>query len=189
MDNGGVVPFNGSILSGGAPSWTEPSFDVLTPQLQVAANPITGNTQAVTETGPILTKAFQAYLGTFNAFAWGKAPYAPGENGGISGVVTYSITRAEHDPAYAAVEEWEPGIPRVQVNLYADADYDKVPDDVDQSGDFTPPDVDRYPLGNFPGPEDTDNGTVGVFDYGDAVQVTYTDSRVVFRLIRMHLPT
>ena len=91
--------------------------------------------------------------------------------------MTYSITRAEHDPAYAAVEEWEPGIPRVQVNLYADANYDKQPDDmVDGIAGFTAPDVDRYPLGNFPGAEDTDRNGNGTFDYGDAVQITYSDS-------------
>lgn len=41
-------------------------------------------------------------------------------NGGISGVVFYATTRAEDDPRFAAGEEWEPGIPRVQVNLYRD---------------------------------------------------------------------
>jgi len=43
---------------------------------------------------------------------FGKANYAPGENGGISGVIVYAITRAEDDPRYAVAEEWEPGIPR-----------------------------------------------------------------------------
>ncbi len=97
-------------------------------------------------------------------------------NGGISGLVTYSVTRAEDDPRYAATEEWEPGIPRVQLALYRDLTGDGVIDDLNGDGVVTPPDVDRYPLGNFPGPEDVDNGTVGTFDYGDAIQVAYTDS-------------
>lgn len=41
-------------------------------------------------------------------------------NGGISGTLTYATTRAEDDPRFAAVEEWEPGIPNVQVSLYRD---------------------------------------------------------------------
>jgi hypothetical protein len=41
-------------------------------------------------------------------------------NGGVSGVLFYGTTRAESDPRFAAGEEWEAGIPRVQVNLYRD---------------------------------------------------------------------
>ena len=41
-------------------------------------------------------------------------------NGGISGVLFYATTRAEDDPRFAAGEEWEPGIPNVQVALYRD---------------------------------------------------------------------
>ena len=40
------------------------------------------------------------------------------ENGGISGMVMYAVTRAEDDPELAAAEPWEPGIPGVTVNLY-----------------------------------------------------------------------
>ena len=41
-----------------------------------------------------------------------------------SGVVLYAVTRAEDDPAMAAAEPWEPGIPRIQVALYWDLDRD-----------------------------------------------------------------
>jgi hypothetical protein len=41
-------------------------------------------------------------------------------NGGISGVLFYATTRAESDPRFAAGDGWEPGIPRVQMNLYRD---------------------------------------------------------------------
>jgi len=71
-----------------------------------------------TELGPVLTQGVQAFLGQTNVFEWGKKAYAPGENGGISGVVMYAVTRAEDDPELAAAEPWEPGIPRVTVNLY-----------------------------------------------------------------------
>ena len=76
-----------------------------------------------TELGPVLTAGFQGFIGQTNAFLWGKGHYpdiAPGlaGNGGISGIVFYAITRAEDDPASAAAEPWEPGIPGVTVNLY-----------------------------------------------------------------------
>jgi large repetitive protein len=70
------------------------------------------------ETGPVLTQAFQGFLGQTSVIQFGKKAYGPGENGGISGVVYYSVTRAEDDPEWGAPEPWEPGIPRVRVNLY-----------------------------------------------------------------------
>jgi hypothetical protein len=39
-------------------------------------------------------------------------------NGGISGVVYYATTRTEEDPKFAVADPWEPGVPRVQFNLY-----------------------------------------------------------------------
>ena len=32
-------------------------------------------------------------------------------NGGIVGTVSYDTTRNELDPRYAAVEDWQPGVP------------------------------------------------------------------------------
>lgn len=129
-----------------------------------------------TETGPVLTQAMMLFADQTNELHFGKAAYAPGENGGISGIVYYATTRAEDDPRFAAGEEWEPGIPRVQVNLYTDADNDQLIDDLDLDGQVTPCDVDNHPLGNFPGDEDTDwNGNLA-FDLGDAIDVTWTDS-------------
>jgi hypothetical protein len=142
-------------------------------------NPNTGDNLSRTETGPVLTQAFQGFLGQTNRFEWGKTNYATGENGGISGVVFYAVTRAENDPRYAVGEEWEPGIPRVQVSLYQ-SDIDG--NILDQNGDavITPPDVDNYPLGwsegGAMGPEDVDNNGNGLFDLGDALRITHTDS-------------
>jgi hypothetical protein len=70
------------------------------------------------ERGPVLTQGFQGFLGQTNAFLWGKRHYPDGQNGGISGIVFYAVTRAENNPQYAAAEVWEPGIPGVTVNLY-----------------------------------------------------------------------
>lgn len=183
-------------------------------------NLVTPDNFSRTETGPVLTQAIQVFLGQKSILEFGKTDYvsftAPGfdteggfvpptfvgENGGISGLVFYSITRAEDDPRFAAAETWEPGIPRVQVNLYADGDIDSFPlgdfpggigdidwngngdldlddnviDDIDGDGGVTLADVDNYPLGNFPGNEDIDHNLNGTFDYGDAINVVYTDS-------------
>jgi len=129
-----------------------------------------------TETGPVLTQGFQAFLGQTNQIMWGKKPYVQGENGGISGMVFYAITRAEDNPAFAAPEPWEPGIPRIQVALYNDADADGKIDTANTDGVATLADVDNYPLGNFPGSEDFDYNNNGTNDQGDAIQVTHTDS-------------
>jgi hypothetical protein len=78
------------------------------------------NPVKTTETGPVLTRAYQIFAGQNQRYEWGKRPYGPGENGGISGIVFYATTRAEDDPRFAAGDGWEPGIPRVQVSLYKD---------------------------------------------------------------------
>jgi len=167
--------------------WDYPSWDVLTPQAQFNAdgspanNVNTGNNLSRTETGPVLLQAIQGFLGQTSVIEWGKAPYGPGENGGISGMVQYSITRAENDPAYAAAEPWEPGIARVQVNLYPDMNRDKKIDDLNEDGEQTLADVDNYPFGwrddpSQKGIEDDDWNGNGSFDLGDALQAVTTDS-------------
>jgi SdrD B-like protein/IPT/TIG domain-containing protein len=71
---------------------------------------------------------------------WGVRQYAPGENGGIVGSVTYAVTRNELDPRLAATEDYEPGIPGMLVELWqpvACADNpDPVTFDCDPSGDY-----------------------------------------------------
>lgn len=162
----------------------------LNPQPQPDINPNTGDNLSRTEAGEVLTQAFQLFLGQTNRLEWGKANYGPGENGGITGIVYYATTRAEDDPQFAAAEPWEPGIPRVQINLYQDTDMDGVIDDLNGDGCPTPADVDNYPFGNFPGSEDIkyelDTLTMepcdyietgsGAFSPGDAIQITTTDS-------------
>jgi hypothetical protein len=139
----------------------------LTPQIQAD-----GVSTTRTETGPaVLLEAFQSFLGTTNQFEWGKTNYLPSENGGISGIVHYSTTRAEDDPAFAGAEPWEPGIPRVPVFLYR-KDTAPVPSDpskiltVNGVPGIQLSDVDHYPFGwrdgGPMGPEDVKrNGTVG----------------------------
>ena len=150
-----------------------------------------------TETGVVLTQAFQGFLGQTNVIEWGKVPYDTNgptnddRNGGISGIVFYAITRAEDDPRFAAAEPWEPGIPRIQIALYNDADFNGVIDDENLDGCPTPADVNNYPFELVPGDEDfiyvLDTSTPEACDYirdlngsvfsdGDAIQITVTDS-------------
>jgi len=128
------------------------------------------------ETGPVLTQAFQGFMGQTNILEWGKTFYQPGENGGISGIVYYAITRAEDNPQYAAAELWEPGIPRIQMALYQDFDNNGEIDDINGVPGVQLADVDNYPFGNFPGPEDFNYSGDATPNLGDAIQVTTTDS-------------
>lgn len=163
-----VVDFGGAV-----PPIDEFPYDAKrTPQVQA------DGTFYRTETGPVLTQAMQAFLGQYNRIDWGKNNYVGRENGGLSGMIFYAYTRAEDDPQFAVGDTWEPGIPRVQVALYKDANNDGIIDDLDGDGKPTLADVDNYPQGNFPGlsGEDIDNGELGHFDYGDAVQIVYSDS-------------
>ncbi|MCL4301465.1 MAG: IPT/TIG domain-containing protein [Anaerolineae bacterium] len=53
---------------------------------------------------------------------WGKREYAPGENGGISGIVFYAVTRNEFNARLALNEDYEPGIPGVTMRLWGPGD-------------------------------------------------------------------
>jgi hypothetical protein len=103
----------------------------------------------------------QTFLGQSNHIEFGKKAYSGQENGGIAGIVEYGITRAEDDPKNAFAENWEPGVPRVQVNLFLDCDGDGKPDQPSAAGDgncngpsglsrngyvYDQPDVDNYPF-------------------------------------------
>lgn len=180
VDYGGTIPPDNG--------WDMPSRNKLNPQPQVdengvpIINPNTGNNLSRTETGPVLLQAMHLFLGQTNIIDWGKKAYdlGSGENGGISGILYYAVTRAEDDPRFAAAEDWEPGIPNAQVNLYFDINSDGVIDDFNNDGP-TLADVDNWPFGwmdnpAMKGPEDVDRNSNGTFDPGDAIQIVRTDS-------------
>ncbi len=189
-DEGGVIsPDNGWLMPSEGVRNPQPQYDVNPDGTLNLASPVintnTGNNLARTEVGPVLLEATHLFLNQNNRIDWGKVDYAPGENGGISGIVGYQTTRAETDPRNATIDPWEPGVPRVQVVLYRDANGDKIIDDLDGSGGPTPSDIDNYPFNwtqpvapALPtrGPEDVDHNNNGTFDPGDAVQVAWTDS-------------
>lgn len=148
--------------------------------------------------GPILTQAIQGFAGQSLRIDWGKALWGPGENGGVSGIVHYAATRAEDDPEIYGPEPWEPGIPHVQVALFAGriinagtAYENENIVNINGIGGLQQPDQDNWPLDNFPGPEDINRcdvaapncthvqpgvGYTNGFDFGDAVDITWTDS-------------
>lgn len=206
VDNGGeVLPHQGWTYPSFGVLTPQPQYDAdgVTPLV----NPNTGNNLSKTELGPVLTEGLQVFLGQTNVLAWGRSTYEQVDadnppignfpstedvdtnqngvfdpsNGGISGMAIYATTRAENDPRFAAAENWEPGIPRVQVNLYADNNNDQVIDDMDGDGSITLADVDNWPFDwknapNERGAEDLDRDGDGSFDAGDAVNIVTTDS-------------
>jgi len=182
-----VVDYGGEVFPD--EGWDWPSMDKLYPQPQSVGhpptaeviNPNTGNNLSRTETGEVLTQATQTFLGQYNVVHWGKTDYGEGENGGISGIVFYATTRAADEPRLDGAEPWEPGIPRVRLNLYMDSNKDGVIDNL-------PSDVDREPLqwtNNMlgpgytgkPGPEDTDWNLNGIFDRAErGIQLADVDN-------------
>jgi hypothetical protein len=73
---------------------------------------------ATTKLGSLVDLNFLPIIGLGTQIDWGVQPYAAGTNGGIVGTVSYDTTRNELDPAKAASESYQPGIPDVPVSLY-----------------------------------------------------------------------
>ena len=71
-----------------------------------------------TKLGGLVDLDFLPIIGLGTTVDWGVQPYAAGTNGGIAGTVSYDTTRNELDPADAASESYQPGIPGVPVDLY-----------------------------------------------------------------------
>ena len=67
---------------------------------------------------PNRMEAWQGLLGQHSFIDFGYKPYAPGENGGIRGMVVYASTRPFDDPKDLFQNNWEPGVPNVTINLY-----------------------------------------------------------------------
>ena len=185
-----VTVDDGGAINNPADPWT--FGGQLTPQPQSENSNLPYRTES---NWPSLLEGFQGFAGQTSVLQWGKKPYSPIENGGITGIIQYSVTRAEDDPTQGVAEPWEPGIPRVQVNLYRDCNADGIidpPNCVPGVGPFGTPasfklaDVDNYPFQwtdptypgytGAPGPEDIDRNGNGTLDYGDAIEVAWTDS-------------
>ena len=88
-----------------------------------AATPFTpggagGSTGRVDPASVGATEAWQGLLGQYSYIGFAKKPFVTGENGGIHGHVIYASTRPFDDPALLLQLSWEPGVPRVKLNLY-----------------------------------------------------------------------
>jgi len=66
----------------------------------------------------VTSYGWQSFMGQNQLLEFGKAPFAPGENGGIRGHVVYASTRPFDDPALLLQLTWEPQVPHVTINLY-----------------------------------------------------------------------
>jgi hypothetical protein len=71
-----------------------------------------------TQLGSLVDINFLPIIGLGGEIDWGVQPYDTGTNGGIVGTITYDTTRNELDPADAATESYQPGIPGVPVHLF-----------------------------------------------------------------------
>ncbi|HET7397218.1 MAG TPA: hypothetical protein VFJ94_01750 [Intrasporangium sp.] len=74
-----------------------------------------------THLGGLVDLSILPIIGLRGRVDWGVQPYDPGTNGGIAATVSYDTTRNELDPAMAASESYQPGIPDVPVHLYVAA--------------------------------------------------------------------
>jgi hypothetical protein len=92
--------------------------DPLPPALQVPGSTYTANTTLRIDSGATLTEGTQGFINQTTVVDWGKRPYVPGENGGITGMVYYASTRGFDDPSLEVQFSWEPGVAGVPVNLY-----------------------------------------------------------------------
>ncbi|GAA1974470.1 hypothetical protein GCM10009798_39640 [Nocardioides panacihumi] len=72
-----------------------------------------------TKRGGLVDLDFLPVIGLSGQVDWGVMPYTSSTNGGIAGTVSYDVTRNELDPADAASEGYQPGIPDLPVHLYA----------------------------------------------------------------------
>jgi hypothetical protein len=108
VDNGGAVPFTHTV-DGIGPEGDVTFGGMTNPQDQTnLSDPACSGPDCFetvdyrVELGPVLTAGFQGFIGQTTGYQWGKRHYADGNNGGVSGIVFYAITRAEDDPEMAA---------------------------------------------------------------------------------------
>jgi len=79
-----------------------------------------GGSTGRVDPGSVISEGWQGGVSQFNVVEWGKKPYVTNENGGIRGHVVYSSTRPFDDPNQLFQNLWEPLVPGVTVNLYAE---------------------------------------------------------------------
>ncbi|MER7251414.1 IPT/TIG domain-containing protein [Kribbella sp. NPDC000426] len=127
-------------------------------------------TKPTTQLGSLVDINFLPIIGLRGRIDWGVQPYDPGTNGGIVGTVTYDTTRNELDPAMAATEPYQPGIPGIPVHLYLPkACTDTTPTELCRQGYETEPKQVSDGNGGM-----ADNPRYGAFVKGPEVSEAYT---------------
>jgi hypothetical protein len=102
--------------------WTDPTTNL--PYGAVPSGATTGAAISTNRVDPGTTplngmyEGLQSFINQTQMLDWGRRNYNVGENGGISGMVVYASTRGFDDPGLEVQFLWEPGVPRVQINLY-----------------------------------------------------------------------
>ena len=119
--------------------------------LNPQAQPDNGGQLLRTETGEVLLQGFQTFHGPDQPDRVGQEDLWPRRERRDSRHRVLRHHPGRKRPALRHGRPWEPGIPRVQVNLYPDGD------------------MDRAPQGNFPGPEDNDWNGNGLLDTPDGL--------------------
>ena len=96
-----------------------PTADCTGMSIQNGASPSApGVSTGRIDPGWVAAEGWQGYSGLNNFIEFGKAPYIPGETGGIHGHVIYASTRPFDDPMMLVQTQWEPLVPHVTINLY-----------------------------------------------------------------------
>ncbi|HEY3445009.1 MAG TPA: hypothetical protein VGK67_01550 [Myxococcales bacterium] len=113
-----IVVDDGGPLAPGESNAPQPQPESET--IGLPANKILGTRTEAGPRGAAHSQAMTLFPGTTSEVHWGKTALEPAQNGGISGMVRYATTRAEDDARLAVADPWEPGIPRVELNLYED---------------------------------------------------------------------
>ncbi len=77
-----------------------------------------GGSTGRVDPGWVGSEGWQGLLGNSAFLEFAMKPFAPGENGGITGMVNYASTRPFDDPAMLLQLSWQPNVPNVTINLY-----------------------------------------------------------------------
>jgi hypothetical protein len=80
----------------------------------------TGLSTGRIDPGSVEVEGWQGGVSEYNIIDFGKIPYIAGETGGIRGHVVNATTRPFNDPQMTFQNLWEPLVPNVTVNLYAE---------------------------------------------------------------------
>ena len=98
--------------------WTDPYTGNSYGAVPAGASTSTNRIDPATTPYNGMFEGVQTFINQTQILNYGRRNFHPGENGGIQGMVVYSSTRGFDDPSLQVQNLWEPGIPRVTINLY-----------------------------------------------------------------------